>query len=62
MPSATATAPVRPRRVGRRLLAAVPLALLLTACGAADPDVPDADFPVKDGDEVVMQKITMTVS
>ena len=26
------------------------------------PDVPDADFPVKDGDEVVMQKITLTVS
>ena len=26
------------------------------------PDVPDADFPVKDGDEVVMKKITLTVS
>jgi plastocyanin len=47
MPSAIATAPVRPRRVGRRLLAAVPLALLLTACGAADPGSSSA--PAADG-------------
>lgn len=26
------------------------------------PDVPDADFPVKDGDEVVMKKINLTAS
>ena len=26
------------------------------------PDVPDTDFPVKDGDEVVMKKINLTVS